>query len=263
MMRWLEGNPAGQVLAGVVGGLLVLVLVLGVVWSLPPRAAGAGADSPDQPMQVEVPHLPESPPIETFAVVTDRPVFNESRQPELESESTAEGEDAESLAEDLVEAPELVLAGVVITPSLRMVTLRPKKARESIVAFEGQPLQGDYGSWRVKRIEPREITLAAGDGRELQLPLQVHKATIEPPPKPKPAEVAAKQSAPAAAGEEDRPLTRAEEIRQRIAARREELRQKAEEDNSGQRELTDYQKAVRAMIGVKAKPEPKENDDEK
>jgi hypothetical protein len=262
-MRWLEGNPVGQVLAACVAGLLVIMLALGVLWSLPPRAAGVSGDSPDQPMRVDIPTLPESEPIERFAVITDRPVFNESRQPELEEEGLAEGEEEESLAEESVEAPELVLAGVVITPSLRMVTLRPKKESESIVAFEGQPLQGDYGSWHVSRIEPREITLAAGDGRELQLPLQVHNATMKPPPQPKSAEVAPEPSSAAAAADgEERPLTRAEEIRQRIAARREELRQRAEEEKSGQQELSDYQKAVRSMIGVNAKPKTKENEDE-
>jgi len=263
-MRWLEGNLVGQVLAAIVSGLLVIMLALGVIWSLPPRGAGVSGDSPDQPMRVDIPTLPENEPIEHFAVVTDRPVFNESRQPELEEEGVADGEEEDSLAEELVEAPDLVLAGVVITPSVRMVTLRPKQERESIVAFEGQPLQGDYGSWHVSRIEPREITLASGDGRELQLPLQVHNATMAPPPEPRAARAAPEPSSAAAAAEqEDRPLTRAEEIRQRIAARREELRQAAEAEKSGEKELTDYQTAVRAMVGAKPKPKPKETNDDK
>lgn len=262
-MRWLEDNPLGIVLASIAGLLAVSMLVLGVIWSLSPGDEPLAGAAGDDPLQVDVPHLPETQPIEAFAIVTDRPVFNESRLPELESEEGAEGEDADALAEEVVvDAPELELAGVVITPSLRMVTLRQKDAKKSLVAFEGQPLQGDYGSWHVSRIEPREITLAAGDGRELELELQVHKAKIAPPPKPeKPApEVAAEQAAPAADAEGDQPLTRAEEIRRRIAERREELRRAAEAEKSGEKQLTDYQTAVRSMIGVKTKP--KENDDE-
>jgi len=264
MIRWLEDNLMGQVLAGIAGVLIVLMLLLGVVWSLPPDAGGPEADDEGRAQGVDVPQLPESPPIEAFAVVTDRPVFNESRQPELEvdAESEGEGGDAAELAGNEVEAPEFELAGVVITPSLRMVTLRQKKEKESLVAFEGQPLQGDFGSWHVSRIWPREILLASGDGREVKLQLQVHDAKIAPPPKPEPAKVAREE--PAEGGGEadgdDRPMTRAEEIRQRIAERREELRRAAEEQNSGDKPRSDYQTAIQAMIG--AKTTPKENDDE-
>jgi hypothetical protein len=260
--RWLEDNPVGQALAAVVGGLVVVMLLLGVVWSLPPAAGGADAASGAQTLQVEVLQLPEGAPIESFAVVTDRPVFNQSRQPELETEAEGEGEgdSADELAEAPVDAPDVELSGVIITPTLRMVTLRPKKSRESLVAFEGQPLEGDYGSWHVSRIEPREITLAAGDGRELQLALQIHDAKITPPePKPQPEREAQEQTAEN--GEEgDQPMTRAEEIRQRIAERREELRRAAEAEKSGEKPVSDYQTAIRSMIGAKTRP--KENDDD-
>lgn len=260
MIRWLEDNPVGQILAAVAGGLVALMLLLGVIRALPPDAGDAGSGTGDPDLQIEVPHLPDSPPIESFAVITDRPVFNESRQPELES--GADGEDPDALAEDVVvDAPELELAGVVITPSLKMATLRPIKARESLVAFEGQPLQGDYGTWHVSWIAPREVTLASGDGRELQLQLQIHDAKIAPPPKPEPqnAEVAAEQSGGAEAAE-DRPMTRAEEIRQRIAERREELRRAAEEEKAGEKPVSDYQTAIRSLIGAKPKPKENEND---
>jgi hypothetical protein len=264
VIRWLDNNPVGQVLAAVSGGLVAVLLLLAVIWSLPPAADQAEIDADEQDLQVEVPQLPESPPIETFAVVTDRPVFNESRQPELEvdGEGEGDGENPDELAEEEVDAPELELAGVIITPSLRMVTLRQKKVRESLVAFEGQPLQGDFGSWRVSRIAPREITLAAADGREVQLQLQIHDAQITPPPKPKPAEVAAEESAPedASGTTDNEPLTRAEEIRQRIAERREELRRAAEAEKSGEKPVNDYQTAIQSMIGVKRKPN--ENDDD-
>ena len=262
-MRWLQDNPVGQALAAVTASLLVVMLLLGVVWSLPPAAGGADATSGQQALRVDVPQLPDSEPIETFAVVTDRPVFNESRQPEPDSdaESEGDGESADELAEAPVDAPEVELAGVIITPTLRMVTLRPKKSKKSLVAFEGQPLQGDYGSWHVSRIEPREITLAAGDGRELQLALQIHDAKIAPPPKPKPAaEQAAQEQAVEDAEAGDQPMTRAEEIRQRIAERREELRRAAEAEKSGEKPVSDYQTAIRSMIGAKTKPKENEND---
>jgi len=264
VIRWLYDNPVGQVLAAVAGGLVVMLLLLGVIWSLPPAADGLEIETNEQNFRGDVPHLPDSPPIESFAVVTDRPVFNESRQPELEVDADGDGENPDELAEKQVDAPELELAGVIITPSLRMVTLRQKKARESLVAFEGQPLRGDFGSWHVSRIEPREITLAAGDGREVQLQLQVHDAKIKPPPKPKPEEVAAEQPAQEAADAAgaEQPMTRAEEIRQRIAERREELRRAAEAEKSGEKKGSDYQTAIQAMIGTGRKPKPKEKEDD-
>jgi hypothetical protein len=262
VIRWFEDNPVGIALAAVAGVLVAVMLVLGVIWTLPPSAATPDGGPGEENLRVDVPQLPETQPIESFAVVTDRPVFNESRLPELETEG-AEGEDADALAEGaVVDAPELELAGVVITPSLRMVTLRQKKAKQSLVAFEGQPLQGDFGSWHVSRIGPRDITLAAGDGRELELQLKVHDAQIAPPPKPekKPEEVAAQQAAADGEAGEDQPLTRAEEIRQRIAERREELRRAAEAEKSGEKEVSDYQMAIRSMMGAKPKPKEKEDD---
>lgn len=256
MMGWLEGNLAGRVLVGVAAGLVAISLLLGVIWSLPPTGSGGDAEGAGDAPRPEVPLLPESEPIEHYAVVTERPVFNESRQPELELDLAQEGED--ELPEKEVDAPEVELAGVVITPSLRMVTLRQKKEQgESLVAFEGQPLRGDYGSWHVSRIEPREITLASGDGEELQLKLEVHDAKIAPPPKAK-AKPAAQADTPAgeqqaaaangARGDED-PLTRAEEIRQRIQERREELRRAAEEEAAGgQQQTQDYRRAIQSMI---------------
>jgi hypothetical protein len=264
VIRWLEDNPVGRVLAGIAGVLVVVALLLGVVWSLPPAGSDDSGGGADETVMPEVPQLAESEPIEHYAVVTERPVFNESRQPELELGLAEEGEDA---LQEEVDAPEVELAGVIITPSLRMVTLREKEAGESLVAFEGQPLQGDYGSWHVSRIAPREITLSSGAGEELQLKLEVHDAKIAPPPEPKKKELAAEQQTADAGAETDEradaePLTRAEEIRQRIQERREELRRAAEEESeSGQEQATNYRDAIQSMISGrkdKAKNEDKQ-----
>jgi hypothetical protein len=269
-MGWLEGNLVGRVLAGVAAGLVVISLLLGVIWSLPPTGSDSDAEGAGEAPRPEVPQLPESEPIEHYAVVTERPVFNESRQPELELDLAEEGED--DLPETEVDAPEVELAGVVITPSIRMVTLRQKKEQgESLVAFEGQPLRGDYGSWHVSRIEPREITLASGNGEELELKLEVHDAKIAPPPKAKPQPgskagadaPAAERQAAAGNGEQgdEEPLSRAEEIRQRIQERREELRRAAEEEAaSGQEQTADYRRAIQSMIGGRREQTTKEND---
>lgn len=264
MTGWLEGNLVGKVLAGVVGGLVVISLLLGVIWSLPPRAGEEGAEGDDDRMMLEVPQLAENAPIEQYAVITERPVFNESRMPELELDT---GLEEAPLEEVEVDAPEVELAGVVITPTLRMVTLRQKNEKgESLVAFEGQPLRGDYGSWHVSRIEPREITLSSGDGDDLDLKLQVHDAKIEPPPKPEPkaAPQAAEQEGERQGGGdgEDAPMSRAEEIRQRIQERREELRRAAEaEAEANADQAASYRNAIQSMMSGR-KNQANENDDD-
>lgn len=260
MIRWLEDNPVGQAFSAVAVVLVLTMLLLGVLWTMPPTGGGGEEEGGGEALRLDVPELPPSEPMDAYAVVTERPVFNESRQPELGLDS--EQDELGDLEENNVDAPELELAGVIITPSIRMVTLRQKEAGESLVAFEGQPLHGDYGSWHVSRIAPREITLASGDGEEMQLELQVHDDQIAPPPKrkPEPGEADGRQAA-AASAESDAPLSRAEEIRQRIQERREELRRAAEEaSEDGSSESADYRTAIQSMINTTSRKGRDEDD---
>jgi len=263
VIKWFEANPVGVALASICAGLLVISLILGVVWSLPPSVPEPDSDTDDAVLALDVPELDDSEPLEAYAVITERPVFNEGRQPVIDDD-LAEG-DPDLLAEEEVDAPELQLAGVVITPSIRMVTLRSEDRAESLVAFEGQPLEGNYGSWQVSQITAREITLSSGSGEELQLKLQVHNATIAAPPKAEPdksGDVAA-DSEKAGDGDSDEPMSRAEEIRQRIAQRREELRRAAEDKNEepDREQEVNYRQAIQSMINNPGrKQEQDEND---
>ena len=245
MIKWLESNPLGVTLASVCGGLAVIALLLAVVWALPPSVPASDEDREETVPALDVPELNDSEPLETYSVITERPVFNASRQPIIE-EGLA-GED-EELVEEEVDAPEVELAGVIITPSIRMVTLRSKDQSESLVAFEGQPLEGNYGSWHVSHIEPREITLSSADGEELQLKLQVHDVKIEEPPEMEKDESGEASESAKQAEDSDEPLSRAEEIRQRIAQRREELRRAAEDKEQDEEPSADYRQAIQSMI---------------
>lgn len=244
MTRWFAGNPIGIALAATCAGLIAASMLLAVVWTLPPSATGGVPDADRQALSVNVAELGESEPLNTYAVITERPIFNESRRPFVDDDEQDDGQEDALADEDIdADAPELELSGVVLTPSIRMVTLRQKDHPESLVAFEGQPLEGDYGSWHVRSIGEREVTLASGRGEELQLVLQVHDVKIQEPPELEVASAAEESNA-----DDEQPLSRAEEIRQRIAQRREELRAAAQEEDQAESKPVDYRSAVQSMI---------------
>lgn len=247
MIKWFENNPFGATLALICGGLLVISLLLAVVWALPPSVPASASDTDDTALVLDVPELDDSEPLEAYTVITERPVFNASRLPVIEEDLSDEDD---QLAEEDVDAPEVELAGVIITPSIRMATLRSKDQSESLVAFEGQPLEGNYGTWQVSHIEPREVTLSSDNGEELQLKLQVHDIKIEEPPEmeTEKSDETSASSGQAEKGGSDEPLSRAEEIRQRIAQRREELRRAAEDKEQDEEPAKDYRQAIQSMI---------------
>jgi hypothetical protein len=242
--HWFAGNPIGIALAASCGVLAITSMLLAMVWTLPPSATGGDADAEPEALSVTVAELEESEPLAAYAVIIERPVFNEGRRPLVGDDEQDDAQDGALADEDIdVDAPKLELFGVVLTPSIRMVTLRHKDHPESLVAFEGQPLEGDYGSWHVRSIREREVTLASGSGEELQLVLQVHDVKIEEPP-----ELEVESAAEDPAADDEQPLSRAEEIRQRIAQRREELRAAAQEQEQAESKPVDYRSAVQSMI---------------
>jgi len=260
MNRWLADNPLGIALASVCGGLLLISLLLGVIWALPASSSSAGPEEESNVPGLDVPELAGSESIEKYAVITEHPVFNNTRLPEIDLEP----EDLEEVPPEAMEAPEIELAGVIITPSIKMATLRQtgEKGAESLVAFEGMPLEGNFGSWQVSRIEAREVILTSGRGEEMQLKLEVHSVAIAEPPKPKPSAEEKKEpeKETQARQGDDQPLSRAEEIRQRIAERREELRNAAEAEEED--EQMTYSQAIQSMMGQK-RQEKAENESEK
>ena len=247
MIPLLNDNPVGKALVGVCAAALVAMALLGLGWVLPPSGSDLDASAGDLSVSSDVPQLEEPGPIEQYAEIINRPVFNESRQPIIGGE-LADGEDEELVEAEDVEAPDVELAGVVITPDVRVATLRVKGEETSLLALEGQPLEGDFGSWRVSKVEPRSAVLESSSGDQVQLELQIHDAMMKEPPKPPPEPEA--ESQPASEEDvEDAPMSRAEEIRQRIAERREELRRAAEEDKEPAAAPTpNYREAIQQMI---------------
>ncbi len=259
MNRLLQDNPIGLALAGM-GGFLLLSMLIIFIWSHWPLGDGdvTEADLVDGSLVV-LPELAEKPPLENYSVIVQRPIFNETRLPVIES---GLGEDV-PVEVDLVGDDtdlEVELSGVVITPTLRMATLKRQDGQKSLVAIEGNYLEGEFGSWQLTQVASRQVTLVSGSGKELQLELQVHDERIEPPEVPvAPVSEQTAETEQQPLQQDGVPMSRADEIRQRIAERREELRQQAEaEERVGEQDAQpSYEEAIRAMIN--RKPAPKEN----
>ncbi len=261
MNRPLQDNPVGLALAGA-AAFLVLCMLSIAIWSYLPLSDGDSEVSQlSEDSVVSLPELADSLPVENYSVIVQRPLFNESRLPVIDADlDSTEAQDEPLVADDT--DLDVQLTGVVITPALRMATLKRTDGSKSLVAIEGNLLEGEFGSWQLTQVESRKVTLVSGSGKELQLELQVHDERIEPP------ELPAKATEETAGSEEQQtarvdpqsgePLSRADEIRQRIAERREELRQEAEEADQPVEEPVQptYEEAIRAMIN--RRPEPKE-----
>ncbi|NNL94978.1 MAG: hypothetical protein HKO64_05105 [Xanthomonadales bacterium] len=254
-MNWLEKNPVGIALAGFCAVLLMIAAAVAFTWS---RPASSGADPSVSAGLVDTAvNSPSSDlgPISQYKLVTDRPLFEETRRPVVSVEVEGSGDGFED--QFVAGTPEVALSGVVITHEKSIVTLKPVNGGETIIAMEGQPLGEDYPGWAVSDIKPRKIVLASLEGDSVELDLAINTRPMTEPPKPEPSP-AAQAEAGAESENEEPPLSRAEEIRQRIAQRREELRRQAEENeqDESQKMRSQYQDAIRNMI------QRKDNNDE-
>jgi hypothetical protein len=263
MNRLLQDNPIGLALAGTCAFLLLCMLLISLSSFLPLGSSDSAEPGPEEGAALELPELKQSEPLEHYSVIVQRPLFNETRLPVIGADTDSAEPEEELVADDT--KLEMELSGVVITPTLRMATLKRTDGSKSLVAIEGKPLEGEFGSWQLAEVESRKVRLVSGAGKELELELQVHDERIEPPDLPvapasepqttagvDPAQQAEQQPATES-------LSRADEIRQRIAERREQLRQQAEaEDQAGDQDAQpSYEEAIRAMINRRQAPEQK------
>jgi len=259
-VKWLQDNPLGMALAGISAVFVLLAALMAVLWSLPvsvDKTAAATEETTGNEVML-VAHSADE--LNEFLVINQKPVFNESRLPVIEV--VGDEEPVEDTTITIKNAPDVRLTGVIITPSVRIASLTPADGNlENIMAHEGQSLTGDFAGWLVSTVSPRSVMLESRDGQKLELDLQVHDVAIKEPPKP----VVKAEPKPAGQqqAEDGEPLSRAEQIRQRIAERREELRREQEEQQaqqqdqqqagSGGRKPSSYQAAIRSMINKKPK----------
>jgi hypothetical protein len=269
-MKWLQDNPLGMILAAISGVFVLLALGMAIVGTLPVSVETAGAETEITSDNQTNMTARQIGILADYQIVNEKPVFNESRNPVIDDEEPTDEELPGEI--EVKDAPDVRLTGVVITPGMKIASLTPADGNlETVMAHEGDSLTGEFVGWQVAAVNPRTVVLESRDGQSLELDLQVHDAKIQEPVKPVSAAPipAALSNAQALAGQssettgDDEPLSRAEQIRQRIAERRAELRQEQEAQQSqnaaqagsaGSKNKTkDYQTAIREMMKNKSK----------
>jgi hypothetical protein len=262
-MKWLQGNLLGIALVAIGGFLALLALGMAIVWSLPVSVDIDDTVSDSATTEISPLVADDAGDLNDYRIVDERPVFNESRAPEI-VEVDDLTEDVSDTTIEVKDAPDVRLTGVIITPGMKIASLTPSDSNlESVMAHEGQSLTGEFVGWQVSTVNPRNVVLESSDGQRLDLELEVHDQAIKEPPKPKPAPAQqtaqaqeAQEGQPGSSADEDEPLSRAEQIRQRIAERREELRREQEAQQANQSDASPklpgnvnaYQSAIQAKI---------------
>jgi hypothetical protein len=266
-MKWLQDNPLGMILASISGVFVLLALGMAIVGSLPVSVETELAEAETtSDFNVNMP-VRQIGALNEYQIVNEKPVFNESRSPVIEEIDDELLDDDTAI--EVKDAPDVRLTGIVITPGMKIASLTPADGNlETVMAHEGDSLTGEFVGWQVTAVNPRTVVLESRDGQSLELDLQIHDAKIKEPVVPVATPISAALSNlagqdPEATGEDDEPLSRAEQIRQRIAERRAELRQEQEAQQSqndaqagstgSKSKVTDYQRAVREMMKSKSK----------
>lgn len=193
-----------------------------------------------------------------YTAITDRPVFfSDRRLPVVE---LVEGDDGveEPIGpieeEEAVEALKAVVAGIIITPDMRLALVRDEASNKTVTLREGMSLEGEQAAWRLDSIAARTVSFVSVDGRQSELELKINTAGLQagsPGQIQTPASRRASQAEEPAAerqteaaeqqpvndnGAEADARARAEEVRRRVAERRAELRAEAERRAQQQRQ---------------------------
>ena len=241
-------KPAAIVTA-TLGGLAVL---LGGLLALQFTGVGSGIDGAEPPEPgVSMRPGPEPvamaaqaglKPYKEYDAITDRPLFNENREPWVPPPEVAIEDPDEN--ETDVEAVELDvrLTGVIISPAMRIALLSDNKSKQSMAVREGMPLEGPLGEWEVESIAPRRVDFRSSlTAKVAEVELSVNGAALAggAPAPTRTAVNANTDSSEDISGdlrEEQDAESRAEELRRKVAERRAQLRaeaaRRAEENNN-------------------------------
>ena len=238
-MRLDDVSPRTLLLGAFAGwALLAWVLALaGMGRTLPGGPGGAIPASriPTLPARDGAPVLG---PINQYGEIASRPLFATDRRPHPFSIAAENGQP------DAPAAFDLVLTSVLITPQAQIAIVQKPDGSESWRVKVGEAPDSQPG-WHLVSLKPRSAVFQGPEG-EKELPLRVFDgkggvaptatspaaATTAPAPPPSPVSPPAVASTPMATNATTTPdPAQIEQIRQRIEARREEMRRRAQNAN--------------------------------
>ncbi|MEE4638193.1 MAG: hypothetical protein V2J42_05590 [Wenzhouxiangella sp.] len=239
-----QNNLLTTILAGLIALLAVIGLTLFVV------LGGTDVQEIEPLGETSVPRVEVVTPekglevFDEYGEIVRRPVFFSDRR--LPVVVVADAEEEPEIEEEIEEEepiPDLnaSVAGIIITPDLRIAMIRDQEANSTMVLSEGMNLEGEQAAWKLDSIESRRVNFVSVDGRNTGLELEVNTRGLSRPTRTRPA---AEEAPPEEAGAEqaaapqpdEEALSRAEEIRRRVAERRAELRAEAERRAQEQQE---------------------------
>lgn len=239
----LQRNLLTALLAAAIGVLVIAGGAVALLMGRPDVAAiEPRGDTEAAQVQADVPQTALED-FSSYSAIIERPVFfSDRRLPVVE----APGDEEEVVMEDENEVEEIqdlkaALAGVVITPEMKLAMVSDEQAGKTFVLREGMNLEGEQAAWKLDAIQPRQVSFVSVDGRQTDLELKVNTAGLTAPTPPASAgessqqqeqqqeqqeQESAQQGEQRQASEEAQ--ARAEEIRRRVAERRAQLRAEAE-----------------------------------
>ncbi|MCX7562638.1 hypothetical protein OS176_03615 [Xanthomonadaceae bacterium XH05] len=235
--------------------LLIAVVALWALIFCVAALAGLGGRygvHPDDPSRI--PPLPaldlsqaRSPlqPVETYADIGERPLFNPDRKPV----PIEEDQGGEAASEEPVVPPtplDIAVTSIIMTPQVKIAIITDNRSGKSQSLKIGDVLEGEQSGWKLAELEARKAVFT-GPGGASSVDLRVFDGAGGQAPTPAPVvqaqevrgddgvpQVAEQGAAPAETGKVEAmtPEARAEMIRRRIEERRRQMREEAERANN-------------------------------
>lgn len=204
----------------------------------------------------------DPPPLERYAEIGERPLFNDDRLPRPRGEGELAGVDCEATPdapecqgeEGVTPPPDLDvrLTGVIITPEQKYVMFTDRETKETMSTAVGDPIEGRLAGWRVTEINARNaVFVNEVNDSEATVNLEMHTQTLTGSnaggaPSQNHREVAQQRAAAARAAQQNEAVepgneTQADEVRRRIAERRARMRAEAARKQAEMREQQEQQ----------------------
>ena len=229
-----------QLLTTVLAGLCAVLFVLSLLFQF---GVGAGysweSGDSDDSSGVAANAIDSAtfklPPESDFAVIHERPLFNEDRKP-------APDEPVEAVPDAPPPAPlNINLTGTIHSPGAIIAMVQERGKPASIALKEGMPLPGELGAWTLTKVKPRSAIFKSTAGEEIEVELTVsagspktagpHQRGSAPPPG---TTTTASTSGPPPNGmQPPKPgagANQSEDLQRRIEERRRQMRDAAEKN---------------------------------